>query len=231
MVVFFLPFSCSASAAVRVIGLELPGLYQQDNLGIYDQLLNETVIEKGLASLEVYPPARANDLFTRCDNCCLSPANKSFEFYEFGSAYVETEPLSVAKIYAFVAPGDNVIDSLEGLKDKVIGIRFGLPYGKSFDSANLTAMKVTNLAQHFKFLERGHIDAFVAYAPDIYLFFQEKGIEPYPHNPSSPLVVHPDSLVCKGIPADFIKDFNESLRELKRTGRYKEILGDRYIPY
>ncbi len=216
-------------AEVMIYGIEIPGLHQSDGAGAYDQLITETVINSGLASLAVYPPAKAKNKFSECQNCCFSPANKNPEFYEFSENFTQTDPMNTAKIYIFVNKGQPPISRLEGLQNKKVGIRFGMPYGKSFEEANLTTYTVYKLEGQVRLIQNGRIDAFVAYVPDVYKMFRELNLEPFPHNVSRPIAVHPDRLVCKGVKLEFINIFNEMLQKQKMSGRLKNILGKNYI--
>ena len=42
-------------------------------------------------------------------------------------------------------------------------------------------------------------------------------------------IVHPDSLVCRGGPSEFIDQFNNLLKKLRDSGRLKSLLGDNFI--
>jgi len=137
--------------------------------------------------------------------------------------------MNIAKVYIFVNQGQTPISCLEDLKEKKVGIRLGMPYGKSFENAKLKTYEVPEIGQNIKKIKAGRIDAFVAYIPDAYRAFRELGTAPYPHDASNPLAVHPDRLVCRGVDQEFITKFNELLKQLKDSGRLKEILGDDFI--
>ena len=225
---FCIPYS-PLFAEVIIIGIEIPGLHQMDGAGAYDQIITETLIKPGLATLEVYSPVRAKKLFAKCQNCCLSPANKDPEFYEFGKDIVQTDRINTAKIYIFVNKGQQPISRLEDLQDKTVGIRRGMPYGKGFEKAKLETLIIINLEQHIRLMQIGRIDAFLAYVPDAYKMFRQLGIAPYPHDAFNPVGVVPDRLVCRGVQPEFITTFNERVKQLRISGRLKDILGDNYI--
>ncbi len=103
-------------AETTIIGVEIPGLHQKDGGGVYDVILNGILVSTGVASLKVLPPARADAGFEACQNCCYSPANKNPEFYSFGSDTKESDPMDVAKVYIFSAPGKSVYSSLQALR-------------------------------------------------------------------------------------------------------------------
>ena len=186
-------------AEVMIIGIEIPGLHQRDGTGDYDQLITETVIKSGQATLEVYPPAGAKYNFSNCQNCCFSPVTKNPEFFEFSEDFTQTDPINIAKIYIFVNKGQQPISRLEDLRNKRVGIRFGTPYGKNFEEANLTTYTVYKIERHIRLIQNGHIDAFMAFVPDAYKMFRELNLEPFPHDVSRPIAVMRDRLVCKGV--------------------------------
>ena len=215
------------SAKVKIIGIEIPGLHHLDGAsGAYDKIINENVLKSAQATLEVLPPARAVLEFDSCQNCCLSPVNNNPEFYDFVGAFTQTETMNYAKIYVFVKPGFATIDRISDLKDKVVGIRHGISYGKSFDQAHLNVYKVDQLDKLISMINKDHIDVFVSYAPDIFKTFTTLNIAPYPHNVARPIAVHSERMVCRDVDAEFILQFNQRLKQLKDSGELNKILGD-----
>ena len=206
-------FSTVTLAEVNIYAIDIPGLHEKNGGGIYDNLINEALVSEGKASLKVLPPARAEHSFANCTNCCISPANLNSEFYDFGSDVVQTEPMGIAKIHIFSQPGAPVLTSLEELKGKKVGIRHGMPYGKSFDGAGLKTVEITKIANNIAKLEAKRIDVMVAYVPDAYDAFSAEGKKPFPHAKDAPIAVHPDALVCKGVSQDFIDSFNVHIKK------------------
>jgi hypothetical protein len=199
-----------------IYALEIPGLHQPDGKGTYDQMIRTSLVEKGLATLKLLPPARAESLFSNCTNCCLSPGNDNPEFYDWGQDIQVTEPMAVAKVIIFSPPNMPVISELTSLEGSLIGIRSGMPYGKSFDLANLITQSTLTIESNIQRLNNHRIDYMVAYIPDAYDAFQSLGQEPLPHDPESPLAVHNDALVCRGVNESTLKVFNDFVGELPR---------------
>lgn len=222
-------FSSVLCAEVTIIGTDIPGLHQQDGKGVYDVIVNQTLVSKGLGALKVLPPARAEAEFKSCQNCCFSPANKNPEFYDFGGDVSVSEPMNVAKVYIFSAPGKRPFSSYADLKGKKVGVRRGMIYGNSFDAANLKASEANSLEQNIKKLETGRIDAMVAYVPDAYLALSGMGKGEFPHTKDQPTAIHNDALVCRGVPAGFLDQFNQNLKALSSSGKLNSILGDSYV--
>ena len=210
--VFVALFSSSVQSEVSVFALDIPGLHQKDGGGEYDKIINKAVVQSGKAKVVVLPPARAESEFAKCTNCCLSPANKNPDFYEYGDDVVVTKAMSVAKVYIFTGKGKAIINSLKGLVVKSVGARNGMPYGKKFDASGISPKLVSDIQTNIKKLDSGRIDAFIAYYPDAYTVFAELGIDPYPHDVEQPIAVHPDSLICRGTAGEFIKVFNAAVQ-------------------
>lgn len=205
--------SFSVAAEVVIYAIDIPGLHDKQGGGIYDKPINEALVSKGKATLKVLPPARAEKSFAGCSNCCLSPANLNPEFYDYGSEVVQTEPMGVAQIHIFSQPGAPVITSLDELKGKKIGVRNGMPYGKSFDAAGLKTNATSDIGKNIAKLEAKRIDAMVAYVPDAYDAFEAAGKEPFPHAKESPVAVHPDALICRGVSQEVIDTFNAHVQK------------------
>lgn len=204
-------FVCSANAEVKVIALDIPGLHQKDGKGAYDEVITKSVVNSGKAKIVILPPARAEAEFTKCTNCCLSPANNNPEFYDYGDEVVVTKPMDTAKVYIFTGKGKAVLSSLDSLKGKKVGARIGMPYGKTFDNSGIEAKLVSEIGTNIKKLDSGRIDAFIAYVPDAYIAFEKLNVPAYPHDKANPIAIHPDSLVCKGASKEFISTFNSSI--------------------
>ena len=135
-------------AEVIIYGMNIPGLHESSGGGIYDKMINDSLVSSGKASLKVVPPARAENNFASCTNCCMSPANLNPDFYDYGPEVIETEPMGIAKVHIFSPPGAPAVSSLSDLKGKKIGIRNGMPYGKAFEAAGLKTSAATDLAKN-----------------------------------------------------------------------------------
>lgn len=211
LAISFIAVTSIGYAKVTVIGVEIPGLFQKDGNGSYDKIVTRTVVNSGHAKLEILPPDEAFKKFENCTECCIAPANLDPDFYSFGSNVVATNSMFASKIYIFTAKDQPALDSLDQLKEKKVGIRTGMPYGNVFKSAGLETYAVPDIKWNIQQLDAGRIDAFVAYVPDAYTAFDEMGVEPYPYVKKSPLAIHPDALVCRGVSDDFINAFNNEL--------------------
>nr|WP_319492843.1 transporter substrate-binding domain-containing protein [uncultured Desulfobacter sp.] len=204
-------WSTMVYAEPTIYAIEIPGLHEKSLGGEYDKIIDKVLLKPGLATLKILPPAKVIDIFSKCDNCCFSPANLNKEFYDFGDDVVKTKPMNIAKIYIFTAKGKETFNDLSQLKDKKVGARFGMPYGKTFDASGLNVEYAKTIELNIKKLDKGRLDAFIAYVPDAYDAFKNLNVEPYPHDVDNPIAVHEDCLVCRGVSAEMIETFNNGL--------------------
>ncbi len=190
-------FSLSSIAyAQTIIGIDIPGLHSNDGQGLYDVTIQQAT---GQAVL-IMSPGRAVKAYENCTDCCISPANKNPDFYDYGDEHLVSQPMFTAKVYIFSKPGDASIDDVSLLKGKKVGTRKGMPYGNNVESSGARFMRVDKLAQNIKKLERGRLDYMVAYTPDVYDVFDTLGKTPFPHAKNAPVAIHEDSLLCKDTP-------------------------------
>ena len=186
--------------AQTIIGIDIPGLHSNDGKGLYD-----VTIQKATGgSVLVMSPSRAVTAYESCSDCCISPANKNPDFYDYAAGHIVSTPMFTAKIYIFSKPGSPVITDLALLKGKKVGTRKGMPYGHKVESSGARFMKTDKLAQNIKKLEKGRIDYMIAYTPDVYDVFDSIGKAPFPHAETQPVASHEDSLLCKDTPANRI---------------------------
>ena len=123
-----------------------------------------------------------------------------------------TEPMGVAKVYIFSRPNEPAVSGVGVLKGKTIGTRWGMPYGKSFDNANLEIEATSSIVTNINKLMNHRLHYMVAYVPDAYDAFESLGLEPFPHQVDVPLAVHADALVCKGNTKALVETFNNVIR-------------------
>ncbi|WP_438463122.1 hypothetical protein [Marinomonas sp. PE14-40] len=207
----------------------IPGLFQYDNQGVYDQIIQLATPEQHSISLQVLPNYRASNEFQTCINCCLSPANLNPNFYSFGKEVTATQPLNSAKAYIFSLTEDEVYTELTQLVGKRVGLERGMNYGKAVAAGNFTHSVTNSLLQNFKMLAIHRIDTMIAYAPDIYQAFKEVDPNRFHYDEMQPIAIHNDALVCRGVEPSFIKGFNTKLEALRNTGKLKEVLGELYV--
>ena len=206
-------FSAEEKALVKIYALNIPGFHQTDHKGIYDLKIEESLVRSGYAQLIVFPPERAELAFKDCHSCCYSPANNQTEFYDFEDLVVASDPMGSAKAYIFTAEGMPALKSIADLSGKKVGIRQGMHYGKRLTMSAIDFHRVTTIEMNIKKLTAGRIDAFIAYAPDVYQTFKSLELAPFPHNKAAPIAIHQDGIVCRGVRDDFMQMFNLSLKD------------------
>ncbi|QDG78236.1 transporter substrate-binding domain-containing protein [Labrenzia sp. PHM005] len=211
--VFSLPVK---AAGITIIATEIEGLHQGDGKGFYDEVLTSMTSSFPVA-LKVLPPNRAAIEFERCENCCLSPANKNTDFYDYPADYLVTTAMTEAKVYIWTAPGSAPVNSLSDLAGKKVGARHGMTYGNAVESAGIKFDLASTINQSIKKLEVGRLDAFIAYVLDAYTTFEEMGKEPFPHDKANPVAVHDDSVLCKPTSETevFVREFNAHLANME----------------
>jgi len=212
---------------ITIYGLDIPGLHQKDGQGVYDLVLKK-VSEQGVdTKLFVLPVNRAEKLLKACKSCCLTPANKSTDFYDYGDEYITTDSMFTAKIFAWTLPDTPPISSLDELKGKRVGGRLGMPYGQTIENSSIKIVLVPTIEANMKKLKHNRLDAFIAYTPDAFTSFENMKEEVYSHAADKPLAVHHDQIVCKKSVAteDFVKNFNSTLSVMRTDGVLEKIVG------
>lgn len=222
-------FSASQAYAegVKIYGLDIPGLHQKDGQGVYDLVL-EKVSEQGVKmDVSVLPLIRAEKLLETCESCCLTPANKSPDFYDYGDDYITSDTMFTAKVFAWTLPGTPPISSLDELKGKKVGARLGMPYGKTIDQSNIKLALAPTIENNMKKLKHKRLDAFIAYTPDAFTSFENMNEDVYSHAADKPLAAHDDQIICKksSDTEAFIKSFNSALAAMRHDGSLAEIVG------
>ena len=92
-----------------------------------------------------------------------------------------------------------------------IGIRTGMPFGHTIAQSQLKLTKSATIEQNIIKLQKGRLDAMIAYTPDAYIAFDNLNLKPFPHALEKPLAIHPDAVVCKGISAEFMAELDKGI--------------------
>lgn len=216
--------------SVTIHAIEIPGLYQPDGKGDYNNVLDALRPNLGTDyRIVVESAAMAFSGFENCADCCISPANRNPEFYPYQDGFLETMPMNRADIYIWTAPGMPIIDNIAALKGKKVGARIGFPYGQSVEHM-LNLQRVKSIETNINLLEAGRIDAMIDYVPDTYTVFERLGKKPFPHNAGHPVLSHNDAILCHDTPRarDFVSEFDRALpaahihHDLPPTGHHHD---------
>ncbi|MCH2037341.1 MAG: transporter substrate-binding domain-containing protein [Rickettsiales bacterium] len=219
----------NSSYAETIGGLEIEGLVQRDGQGLYDQIINAVGKANGVEyKINVLPPKRLFNDFENGTLSCITPANENPEFYNFDFETVSGPSFTDAKIYLFSAPGTEAINDLSMLAGKKIGVRSGMPLGKTIENAGLQLIPATSIEANIKKLKAGRLDYFFAYWPDYEQAFKSVGVEPFPHMKDAPIAVHQDTVLCrKDKNGDsIVSKINEGYAAIEANGTLNTILGE-----
>ena len=201
--------------ALVIYALEIQGLHQADGNGEYDAIINGALANYELpVKIEIMPPARSFRNFETCENCCMSPASSQKEFYDF-SAIFESAPMNIAKLVVFTPDGTTPIATIAQLEGLRVSARHGMLYGKTIEQSGLVLIRANTIVGNIKMMEAGRIDAFLAFIPDAYDAFRSLDQTPTPHDPENPLLIHRDSVICRGeLGSEFIAHLDKFLAAL-----------------
>ena len=219
----------SSAQVITLYAQSIPGLFQIDKQGAYDQVIQLVTPKTDQLVLRTLPNSRATKAFLNCQSCCYSPSNLNPNFYSFGADVSMTSPINTAKAYIFSRKGDVLYSNLSQLTNKTVGIERGMNYGKNVEDASFIPSITNSLLQNFKMLQVKRVDAMIAYEPDIYQAFKHLDAEQFHYNKNKAITIHQDALVCRGVNSEFIKGFNQNLEDLRKTGQLKALLGELYV--
>lgn len=211
----------------------IEGLHQKDEQGVYDQILKQALSKvTAPATLHLNEPEESTSNFETCSNCCHSPANNSPSFYNWEGEVIELSAMNYAKVYIFSAPGKPAFSSFEQLKGKKVGARDGMDYGKDVSASGIPLIPADSITDNIKKVDSGELDAFIAYVPDAYLAFSSLGLKPYAHSERTPMAIHIDRVICRGAPREFTEALDKAMKDLRKNGTLRRILGDTFVkPY
>ena len=215
-------------AEIAVVAYDIEGLHHDDHSGSYDKILLKTQ-DLGVRFKLIHTPIiRAKHLFRTQQLNCISPSDGSEDPFPFPT--VQSTPLNLAKAYIFRKQGDTVISDLTALKGLNVGVRKGLEFGGKLVPYELQLEPVWDTEQNYKKLLSGRIDAFIAYVPDIWGYFDSKELPQLAYDKTKPIVIYRESVVCHDTPENraFIKQLNSALTQLDKQGFIKELLGFAY---
>lgn len=218
----------TASAQTGIAVYDIKGLHNADHTGGYDRILLEAAKQGVDLKLNHTPIIRAKHLFHTKQIDCISPSDPSEDAFPFPS--IQSTPLNMAKAYIFTREEDGVISNLNELKGKPVGIRKGLEFGSKLEKYQLNLEPVWDTEQNYKKLMNERIDAFIAYIPDIWGYFDDQQIPYTVYDKNKPIVAYQESVACHDTPANnaFIKQLNYALQKLKESGFFKQALGNAY---
>ena len=210
----------------------LEGLHTSLQSGAYDKVFLK-IKEQGVGfTFQFSPIIRAKHNFNNKAINCLSPSDASDSFFPFPT--VQSTPINYAKAYIFSRKGEPVINKVEDLHGKKVGIRTGMNFNKELaeHDVEFEIEYVRDIALNYKKLMAKRIDAFIAYTPDIWNLIGSRELADLTYEHKLSLLTHPESVVCHDTPSNraFIKQFDYELNKLIQQGKLEELLGISYTP-
>jgi len=198
---------------IKIFALLIDGLHQTNGKGKYDKIINKLKI----SDLQVVSPKRAFSEFhnDNCLHCCLTPANKNTNFYEYGDNYITSNSMNMAAIYIWSAPKLRATSDLSDLKGKRVGGRFGMPYGNKVKQAvkngDFTLTLNYKIETSIKLINSNRLDYFLAYTPDACKALKKLNFPLRSYIKESPISTHQDRVLCKKTAKTeaFIKELNK----------------------
>lgn len=218
-----------SSQVITLYAQLIPGLFQVNNQGAYDQVIMLATPENNQIIHRVLPNNRASRAFKDCQQCCFSPANLNPDFYTFEQDVQITQAINTAKAYIFSLKEDAIYSNLNQLVGKRVGLERGMNYGKAVANGEFIHSVTNTLLQNFRMLMIHRIDTMIAYEPDIYQAFKEVDPKHFNYDEKQPIAIHSDALDCRGVEKNLITGFNARLNDLRNSGELKKVLGEIYV--
>lgn len=198
------------------------------------QILIKTLSENFELEVEVnvYPLKRATKTFITNNVSCIAPTSietihKFYKEETKGIKFIESNSIEIVTSRLFSLSGSVVAKKLDDIKGKNVVSWLGIPDKLFLPNVDFNSIKVKSDMQALKILGAKRADFLLGWTPDTPLVAEKLGMDIPKY--SKDLVVFSSMLnaVCRDTPENkkFIKHFNKRLRELKKSGELKKILG------
>ncbi|MGM0450768.1 MAG: substrate-binding periplasmic protein [Pseudomonadota bacterium] len=219
-----------ASQSITVAAPTLANLYEPDDSGLYQRL-----VERALESLDVkvepafYPYRRAIQVFEESRVDCLFSLTDVLRQRVGDDGLVYSYPFGKFSFHIFTRSEDPPVESLDELKGLVVGrIKGHEVYLASALPGSVELQAVRSEAQAVQMLDMGRLDALVAAVPDMRPYLDRLS-----YAPELTLLEGFDRINCHDTERNraFIRDLSAQLRRLKKEGVYREVMGSLYIPF
>lgn len=198
---------------IEIISFELPSLQNKERTGTYDKVINHYQE----INHSFLPTKRAVVTFldNNCKNCCISVwsiegIEKEYPDYN-SKKLIQSAPLGHAELYIFSK--EIRYDSVTELRGKHIALKRGMPYNQNLDGINLNYTH--SIESNIQMLNKGRVDAFLAYSPDVFSVYNKLKIQP----DLTGKVINklPDNVVCKSSKESLLFLEKLNLHLYKRT--------------
>ena len=227
-----LMLSPATLGAVELRFAEIPGLFQRDQQGVYDRVLQQALRSTGFeVDRQLLPPKRARLEFERSRQGCLSPGNKAE--YPTQDEIFMSIPFNLVKVLALTRQDSPLVLSDQGLANKRIGVVRGLRFEQLEDVPGIHLERGRTNLQLLDLLLKNRVDVVVDFAPDILLALQTRpgAAEQLHYSTKYKLFEAEIAVLCFQSPETrtFLKKLNQSIADMKENGQLREILGSAYL--
>ncbi|TVP15657.1 substrate-binding periplasmic protein [Shewanella sp. KCT] len=218
------------AAEISLVAPHFTGLINKQHSGPYQNLLQEAA---GMAKVDfvedVIPEKRAIYMFRkRRYDCIYSYANVMRQ--EFGVDKIVTSfPLGVFKEYMMTLRGTPALTSTAQLQGGLVGATLGTEvWDQELLASGVKIEYAATDEQNIKKLESGRIQVFLAYLPDVNQYLYRLS-----YSPAHPIRIEFDQITCHRTPKTeaFVDAISKALREMKRSGRTAQLLGEHYLEF
>jgi len=225
--------SAAHSKELRIVGVELPGLFDKNESGPYKKLFKSIVDEAGIeVTLHIRSLARAFKEYDEGLYDGIYPATT--DIVKIPS--IESKPVNRVKVFLYSAPGTPPIQSIAQLKGLKVGRVRGMDYPKAIMMAPVKVALTGNEGQSIRMLLKGRTKAFFGTVPDVYLAIDEmertmEGKVKLSVDKSIFYMNNKDAFVLMDNKENsgIMGKINKSIKALSAKGKIKEILGIAYV--
>ncbi|MCP4107322.1 MAG: amino acid ABC transporter substrate-binding protein [Desulfobacteraceae bacterium] len=213
--------------AVDMIAPDLTGVVSEDGTGVYQMIMKEVSRRSGVTFTErFYPPKRAFGLFLRDkDKCIYSFTDDAVKV--LGKDKVTASiPMGVFKMYVFTKKGEPALTSIFHLKGKKVAGVLELEEKLKIKESGIRFIITESNEDSFNVLQKGRVKAIIGFLPDMNFYTDKLSF-----SPKNPLLVGYDRITCHSSETgkQFVDSISPILKEMKKDGTIKKILGAFYL--
>ncbi|MFP5519220.1 MAG: hypothetical protein ACLGGX_04910 [Bdellovibrionia bacterium] len=189
----------------KIYSVELDGLVQKDGKGLYDEVLKKMKIQH-----QTVPPKRA-ELRMLDEKACMFPVDR--KMIDTDIPLIQSDALLTVNIFLFSL--NKKYNSLEELKNKSLGVRSSINFGKEIHK-RLKKLKVNDsktLEQNLAKLRDRRVEAILEFEEDIAIFLKNNPDFKINLTKGALQLQFDDALTCVDTPSNrsFMKKFNDLL--------------------
>lgn len=224
---FILGKPVSAQDDITILFSEIDYLFGRasEKQGPYNKIADALFHEPDIKTLFV-PPSRSDLMWQEKEARCLFPANVNT--MQKDSPLLSSIPINTVRAYIFSL---QPYTSKEDFESKTIALRRGTSYGGIRSQLKADFIDLNSDQQGIQILEKNRVDGLIAYFSDAIGAYESLDIDVHYYNPSLPVYVATEHLVCFDNPKNriLIEQTNHRIRALQQSGKLaKWILNSKY---